>query len=332
MKIQCPHCGVKGSLAEAYAGKNVRCPKCRALFPAGREHPPAVAPDAESVPQPEENTTGAVVDGAAAAPLPGAEIDKGENLDIGPPPVEKASGGQAGGSAAEERKVPPLSEQGSIQDVPIFNLGRLINRAWNLTRGVKAPIWGGLLITYGVVLVLVVVLAALTAAAGEGDAGLVGMIVELASSALSTLFTAGLMFMGVKRATGRRVVWKDVLSGFTPWAKLLIAAILKMLLVVVGFMLLILPGIYLLVGYLFTFPLIIDKNMSPWEAMETSRKAIHKVWWKMLGLYFVVGLICFLSAIPFGIGLIWTLPLAVVLYGVVYNALFGAQTTTDYGP
>lgn len=355
MRIQCPQCGVKGSLDEAFAGRNVRCPKCRALFAAGPELRPAepetrdtVVPEAEhstlqkavvemsgederigeesagKKPQQQEERT---VD-SGAADIPEAKLEE-KRVIAGLPPGAKEPGGAEGGSTAEAGTVPPLAEQGGDQGVPEFSIGWLINRSWDLTRGVKSPIWVALLITYGVVVALVVALAALMSAAGEGEGGPLGMITDLVSSALSTLFTAGLMFMGVKRATGRRVIWKDVFSGFDFWGKILIAAILKMLLVVIGFMLLMLPGIYLMIGYLFTIPLIIDKQMSPWQAMETSRKAVHKVWWKILGLYFVVGLICIISAIPFGIGLIWTMPLAVVLYGVVYNALFGTRKPAE---
>ena len=353
MRIQCPQCGVKGSLKEEFSGKNVRCPKCGALFTPGQEQIPAeaevrhaVEPGvAQSVPHESapgvscgEERTGEESAGESpqqraqtAAGLRDADVPAAEKTESGaagvPPALREP--GAAGGSTAETVKIPPLPEQDGVQDLQEFLLGRLIRRAWDLTHGVKAPIWIGLLITYGVVVALVIALAALAAAAGEGEDGPLRMFADLVSSAVSALFTAGLMFMGVKRATGRRMVWKDVFSGFELWGKILLAAILKTLLVLIGFMLLLLPGMYLMIGYLFTYPLMIDKQMSPWQAMETSRKAVHKVWWKILGLYFVVGLICALSAIPFGIGLIWTMPFTVVLYGVVYKALFSTEKAAE---
>jgi uncharacterized membrane protein len=88
---------------------------------------------------------------------------------------------------------------------------------------------------------------------------------------------------------------------------------------------LILPGIYLTVGYAMTVPLIVDRKMSPWQAMEASRKAIHGEWWKIFGLFLVVGLIFMVSALPLGLGFIWTWPMFVVLGGLVYRALFGIE-------
>lgn len=74
-----------------------------------------------------------------------------------------------------------------------------------------------------------------------------------------------------------------------------------------------------------TLPLIVDKGLSPWQAMETSRKAVHKIWWRLIGLFIVMGLIFVVSLVPLGIGLIWTWPMFIILTGVVYRHLFGAE-------
>lgn len=262
-----------------------------------------------------------------------AEVEASDE-SMKPPPVTSAGGTGGVGTAnvrekEEETVQPEAADQGSAYSARRFTIGRALSKAWELTSGVKAPIWGGLLITYGVTFVLISVLATLIVLTGASEDGLLNRLGELGSSFLSVLFTAGLMFMGVKRATGRQVVWKDVFSGFDMTGKVLIAGILQGVLVIIGFMLLILPGIYLMIGYLLTFPLIIDRKMSPWQAMEASRKAIHKVWWRIFGLYIITILIIGISAIPLGIGLIWTAPMAVILCGVVYNYLLGTRKKAD---
>lgn len=255
--------------------------------------------------------------------------------DVGskPPPIVIKPGGSrdtaAGIFEEHEKMEPPGAGQGQDFRARKFSAGQALSEAWDLTRGVKAPIWGGLLITYGVSLMLIKVLTALTAITGAGEGALLNVIGRMISSALSVLFTAGLMFMGIKRATGREVVWKDVFSGFDVTGKVLIASLLQGVLVLIGFMLLVLPGIYLMMGYMLTLPLIIDKKMSPWQAMETSRKAIHTVWWKVFGLYFIILLVVGISAIPLGIGLIWTAPMSVILCGVVYAYLFTPQKKAE---
>lgn len=122
-----------------------------------------------------------------------------------------------------------------------------------------------------------------------------------------------------------------VFAGFPLAVNLLIASILMLLLVFCGFALLILPGIYLAVGYTMVLPLMLDRGLAPWEAMEASRRAIHKVWWKVFGTFLIMGFIYLVSLIPLGIGLIWTVPMFVVLVGVIYRYLFGSRTENSRG-
>jgi len=92
---------------------------------------------------------------------------------------------------------------------------------------------------------------------------------------------------------------------------------------VIGFVLLILPGIYLSIAYVFTLPLIADKNMTVWEAMEFSRKSVTKHWFKVFGLLFLLSLMMAVGTLALGIGLIWAIPLMfVTLYGLLYPLIF----------
>jgi len=91
----------------------------------------------------------------------------------------------------------------------------------------------------------------------------------------------------------------------------------------IGFLLLVLPGIYLSIAYVFALPLIADKGLDVWEAMELSRKAVTKNWFKVFGLMLLLGLIFGLGALTLGIGLIWAIPLMfVTLYGLLYPLIF----------
>ena len=59
--------------------------------------------------------------------------------------------------------------------------------------------------------------------------------------------------------------------------------------------------------------------------METSRKAIHKHWFKIFGLYLTMGIIYILSLIPLFLGVIWTLPMFFMVGGVLYREIFGVS-------
>lgn len=56
--------------------------------------------------------------------------------------------------------------------------------------------------------------------------------------------------------------------------------------------------------------------------MEASRKIITKQWFKVFGLGICLGIIVAISAIPLGIGLIWTIPLAMLSMGILYQTIF----------
>lgn len=226
-----------------------------------------------------------------------------------------------------------VEEQGgddiAVLPVKKFAIGELISTAWAKTKGAKGVIWGGSAIMYLVILIVIAGGAfSLPALNGEqvGAAGpSISVVFELLSTIFSVLFTAGLFYMGIKKVVDEPVSWKMIFKGFSCAGKIIIATILQFILVTIGFVLLFLPGIYLVVGYTMVLPLIVDKGLSPWQALETSRKAVHKVWWRVAGLYLLMGLIVGISCVPLGIGLIWTWPMFIILTGVVYRQLFGAE-------
>jgi hypothetical protein len=47
----------------------------------------------------------------------------------------------------------------------------------------------------------------------------------------------------------------------------------------------ILPGIYLLIAWLFSLPLVADRGLSFWDALETSRRVATRHWFKIFGLF-----------------------------------------------
>ncbi len=221
------------------------------------------------------------------------------------------------------------AEEELAENVADFTVGELMKEAWQKTKGAKASIWGGILFMY--VILFAISLGGWYAFQGMSDqtdpntAMGLNIGLQAVTSWLSGIFTGGLMLMGVRRVLGQRVSWKMVFAGFSKALTITIALGLQLILLTIGFALLVLPGIYLSVGYALTLPLILEKGLGPWEALEASRKAIHKKWWTVFGLYLVMLLLYMVSLIPVGIGLIWTLPMFFVLIGVLYVRFFGAD-------
>ena len=214
-----------------------------------------------------------------------------------------------------------------------FTVSGVIREAWQETKGAKASIWAGAAVFYLLLLILTAgsaFLAPYLTTNPAASGGLTNFGVQAFSGVLtsivSALFTAGLFYMGVRKVAGDTLSWKMIFSGFPKFGKVIVATLLQTLLVSIGMLLFIIPGIYLMIGYGLAIPLILDRDMGPWQALEASRKAIHKVWWKVAGAVIVMGLIYMVSVIPLGLGMIWTLPMSFALAGVIYRHLFGSKT------
>src|SRR5215472_13482138 len=106
---------------------------------------------------------------------------------------------------------------------------------------------------------------------------------------LSGVFYGGLYLVFLKRIRGQSATVADAFGGFSiAFAQLLLVGIISKLLSIIGLVCcLILPGIYLIVAWVFGMPLVIDKGLEFWAAMELSRKMVTRVWFEILALLLV---------------------------------------------
>ncbi len=131
--------------------------------------------------------------------------------------------------------------------------------------------------------------------------------------------------IGVRRAVDQPFTFKMIFQYFGFIVPLLLTTLLLYVLVAIGFVLLIIPGIYLSVSYTFALLLVIEKKMGIWEALETSRKAVTHRWFSLFFFWIILSVIMMISAIPIGIGLIWTIPMGCIAYGIMYRNMFGVE-------
>lgn len=233
---------------------------------------------------------------------------------------------------ASNLQPPPGNQAPSIDEALArgydFSIGALLSESWALVKGTKGIIIGGFLVFYAVMLVATLVLGGIVGIFGTLSDSIVAVVVgeiliSLLASALAYPFMAGINMVGVRRAAGQPVNFNEIFSHFGRTVPLIITAVVMMLLIYLGMLLLLLPGIYLAVAYLLAVPLVVERGLSPWQALEASRKAISQHWFKVFGLFLLLGLIVALSVIPLGIGLVWSIPLMVVAMGVLYRTIFG---------
>ncbi|MFZ3206429.1 MAG: hypothetical protein WA161_21525 [Pseudomonas sp.] len=209
-----------------------------------------------------------------------------------------------------------------------FAIGELLGEAWQRVKGTKGIIIGGFLVFYAVMFVVSLVLGGMLgifAALNESPTSvMIGeLVIGVLASALAYPFMAGINMIGIRRAADQPISFNEIFSHFGRTLPLVITAVVMMLLIYLGMFLLIIPGLYLAIAYMLAIPLVVERGLSPWQALEASRKAISQHWFKTFGLFLLLGLITMVSAIPLGIGLVWSIPLFVIAMGVLYRTIFG---------
>jgi uncharacterized membrane protein len=82
------------------------------------------------------------------------------------------------------------------------------------------------------------------------------------------------------------------------------------------------PMLYLQASWIFTLPLIMDKQMDFWAAMKTSRKMVGKHWWQVFGLIVLVGLLNILGVLACCVGVLFTIPIGFAALMCAYETIF----------
>ena len=97
------------------------------------------------------------------------------------------------------------------------------------------------------------------------------------------VFQGGVYQMFIKRARGQPAELADVYAGFGEhFVQLLLAGIVMTVLTGLGWCCCILPGIYLQVAWVFAVPLIMDRELRFWDALELSRQTVTKRWFQVM--------------------------------------------------
>ncbi|MCK5524572.1 MAG: hypothetical protein KAI83_15685 [Thiomargarita sp.] len=212
-----------------------------------------------------------------------------------------------------------------------FSISDVLKEAWQKTDGVKGTFWGAFIIAFiGIPVGIIVIIIAISLLLGMPVEifQLILYLVQIVLYIVLLPFIVGIIMIAVRRSVELPVRFSIIFDYFGYTIPIVIAFFLTNLLMIIGLMALIIPGIYLLIAYLFTLPLIVEKNLGPWEAMEASRKAVTHHWFKVFFTIIIMHIIVIISAIPLGIGLIWTLPMIFNVHGILYRIMFGVEAAS----
>jgi hypothetical protein len=193
------------------------------------------------------------------------------------PEFADALRGQAGQAPLGGATAPPASIAAWSAEVlgrlPDVQIGRCLGQSWDLLTANFGLLFGATflvwLITVGCQFIPII-------------GGVVNWLVY-------GVLYGGLYLIILKRIRGQPASMGEVFTGFRfGFAQLLLAGFLCKLLATIGlWCCLVLPGIYLGVAWVFSVPLVADKRLEFWSAMEFSRKVVTRVWFETFGLMLV---------------------------------------------
>ena len=208
-----------------------------------------------------------------------------------------------------------------------------MNEAWDSLKGFKTHcLFAWLIYIVAAIVVgmlsLPVVAAFLSLGIDETTAEILDYFVQTMLGALTYPMMAGITIMGIRHACGKPVTASSIFAYFHRIPGILLWIVLWYLLVSLGLALFVLPGIYLIFAYSFSLVLMIEKDISAWQALEISRKAVTRLWFRTTGFMLLCTFLIILGLLLLVIPLIWILPWLSLAYALIYLKLFGAEAAT----
>ena len=98
-------------------------------------------------------------------------------------------------------------------------------------------------------------------------------------------FYGGLYLVFLKRIRGQPASIGDIFVVFSlSFGQLALAGFLSSFLSSLAFLFCVIPGLYLFVAWSFALPLVVDKKLEAWSAMELSRRVVTRCWLRVASL------------------------------------------------
>lgn len=163
---------------------------------------------------------------------------------------------------------------------------------------------------------------------GDGGSGVEGGTGSfLLNIFVHTFVGIGLITIGLEVYAEKTPVFKDFFLKMEYFLNYLIGMLLYGIIVIIGFFLLFFPGVIWALKYQFFGYLIVEKGMSPMDALRQSGKMTYGKKWFLLLFWIVLFFLNVLGAIVIGIGLLVTIPVSLLATMYIYKKL--SKDTTN---
>ena len=248
---------------------------------------------------------------------------------------------------------PPFASAGTTGVAPEIlardydlDLGGCISRGWELLQKNMGLLIGATLIYFGIEIAFSLL----------GAIPIIGAIFSLLNVFVAAPLMGGLFYVTLQAIRRQPATAGDVFAGFRrAFIQLVLGYVVATILtglcfipaVIVGLVTLLpslshrqepslsamlttgavglvclLPLMFLSVNWMFTLPLIVDKRLDFWPAMQTSWKMVRKHWWQLFGLILLVGVMNVAGVLLCCIGLLFSMPLGFAAMMYAYETIF----------
>lgn len=204
-----------------------------------------------------------------------------------------------------------------------------ISQAWTVLQPQLATYAGVTLIVLLAAAVFQGLQVAFTPQGSPGGPGAPGqsfsmapLVIGLIGNLVNSFLSAGFFRMAINHLRTGSPDVGDVFSVADVFIHIIIASILMTIAMFLGFCLCIIPGLLLAGLFLFVNPLIVDRRMGAIDAIGTSFNTLKPHMWMALVFTIVVGLVASVGALACLIGLVVTVPLAVLSIAITYRNFF----------
>jgi len=212
------------------------------------------------------------------------------------------------------------------------NMLETLGEAWRGLKGFKLKCLVALLLYTVIFIVAMIVFGVVVnliqaTGADQSVAAILSIVFQLVVTVMALPMSLAVLIMAMRHANNKSVSAGEIFKHYGVVGGLFLAYLMLTIFIMVGFILLVIPGIYLMIAYVFAMPLIVEKKMGAWRALETSRRASTRVWFRLFGLMMLISLINMLGMITV-IGWIWTVPWTILAISMVYQKMFGVEAHT----
>lgn len=227
----------------------------------------------------------------------------------------------------------------AIYFLPVWDT---VSTSWEKVKGAKESIWAGALLT-----ICIAIAIGILAAIGKNIHPIVGSFFNFIYAFVNFFLQLGFIYIGIRRAADLPISYKQIFRPFklSILSNLILLYIIKFL-IYLPFIILMATGmflnqsfiifsigslisllayiglIYLSVRLLLSAYFILDKgDLSPFDALKLSYNATRGNFWRIIGVLLCQIGILILGLITLGIGLIWFIPLILIITGTLYRRL-----------